>query len=184
MKHHYNYVVVISSLVLGGLFLLTWYQFSKETRVIINETIMTDMSQLKDIFAEIHKECVIMGFDHDKNYVDFLTVKSFVSSEVGAMNLMFPEKWQGPYVQDNPAIQGKKYEIVRVKEGYYLMPGTGVRLSNDKVMGTDIIVTPTIAIDSLLTEESGLLHEGTALCVQIATQKSPLVADMLEEEDN
>ena len=145
--HKKTVIVLVSSSLIAGLFFLTWYQFKKEARVVINQVIMEHIAQLKTIFDRIDTECGILGFDHDKNYIDFLTVTSFVSSEIGAMNLISPEKWQGPYVHDNLTVQTKKYEIVRTKNGYYIVPGTGVQLSNGKIMGKDVVITPTTDIE-------------------------------------
>lgn len=173
-------IIGVSTTLLTGLFFLTWYQFSKEARVIINKVVLADISQLKEIFDKIDTDCGILGFDHEKNYIDFLTVKSFVSSEIGAMNLIAPEKWQGPYVQDNPSIQSKKYEIVLTKNGYYIVPGTGVQLSNGKIMGKDIVITPSTDIDKLVAQADGLQYQGKSLIAPLKTHKKLLAADNQE----
>ncbi len=183
LYHKKTLVILISSALLTGLFFLTWYQFTKEARIIINQVIVGDITQLKAIFDKIDTECGILGFDHEKNYIDFLTVKSFVSSEVGAMNLIMPEKWQGPYVQDNPTIQSKKYEIVLTKKGYYIVPGTGVQLSNGKIMGKDIIITSTTDIDELINEQDGLHYQGKALFAPVVMHKRVLTADIEQEDE-
>lgn len=176
-------IVLLSSSLITGLFFLTWYQFKKEARVVINQVITDHIAQLKNIFDRIDTECGILGFDHDKNYIDFLTVKSFVSSEIGAMNLISPEKWQGPYVHDNLTVQTKKYEIVRTKNGYYIVPGTGVQLSNGKIMGKDVVITPTTDIEILLKNETGLTYQGKPLVAPIMMHKRVLVADIEQEDE-
>jgi len=175
--------LITSSCILGFLFLVTWYQFSHETRVIINQTIIEDVSRLKVIFDTINKECGIADFNHEKNYIDFLTVRSFVSSEIGSMNLINPERWRGPYVQDNLTIQSKVYEIVLTKNGYYIVPGTGVRLSNGKIMGKDIIITPTTDLDALVNEKEGLEYKGKSLVAPIVMEKKVLVADITQADE-
>ncbi len=169
--------IIISSLLLIGLFFITWYQFSRQTRVIINQIIAEDVAQLKVIFDEIHRECGILGFDHEKNYIDFLTVKEFVSNEIGAMSLILPEKWRGPYVQDNLAIQSKVYEIAKTKDGYYIIPGSGVSLSNGKIMGKDIIITPTTDVHQFVNEESGLEYKGKSLVAKIAMKNDVIKSE-------
>ena len=69
----------------------------------------------------------------------FLTnpVKSFEGSEVGSLNLAYPKKWQGPYLGDNPTFQGKAYQIIRTKNGYFVTPGDGIMLPNGLVIGRD-----------------------------------------------
>lgn len=175
--------VLISSTILGALFLLTWHQFSKETRVIVNQSIIEDVARLQTIFAAIDKDCTITGFDHEKNYIDFLTVKSFVSNEVGSVKLMFPEKWNGPYLPQNPTIQSKKYEIVEAQYGYYIVPGTGVRLGNGKVMGHDIIITKETDIDSLLNEKAGLEYKGKPLALLAWAKKNPPAVDLTQADE-
>jgi hypothetical protein len=183
LYHKRSLVILISSALLTGLFFLTWYQFTKEARVIINQVIVADITQLKAIFDRIDTECGILGFDHERNYIDFLTVKSFVSSEVGAMNLIAPEKWQGPYVQDNPTVQSKKYEIIRTKKGYYIVPGTGVQLSNGKVMGKDITITSATDIETLATQVDGLNYQGKALVAPVKMHNKALVANIEQEDE-
>ena len=183
LYHKRSLIILVSSALLTGLFFLTWYQFTKEARIIINKVIVQDITQLKTVFDRIDAECGILGFDHEKNYIDFLTVKSFVSSEVGAMNLITPEKWQGPYVQDNPTIQSKKYEIVLTKNGYYIVPGTGVQLSDGRIMGKDIIITHDSDVDQLLHNEPGLVYKGKNLIAPLVTHSKTLVADIEQEDE-
>jgi hypothetical protein len=183
LHHKKSAGVIISSALLIGLFFLTLYQFRTQARIIINQVIATDVALLKTIFDRINTDCAIIGFDHEKNYIDFLTIKSFVSSEVGAMNLMVPEKWAGPYAQDNPTIQSKKYEIVHTKTGYYIVPGTGVQLSNGMVMGKDIVITSATDIDDIANEEHGLFYQGKALVAPVTLHKKALVADIEQEDE-
>ena len=179
-----SFIIVVSSILLIGLFALTWYQFKREARIIINKVIIEDVIQLKTIFDTINQECGILNFDHDRNYIDFLTVKSFVSSEVGSMNLEHPEKWGGPYVQDNPTMQSKKYEIVRTKSGYYIVPGAGVQLSQGKIMGRDVVITPQTNMKLLMSKKGSLWYEGKPLCARVTTRsdKSPSISRQVDPE--
>ena len=61
--------------------------------------IAQEVVQLRDIFHRIHKTCVIIDFDEQKNHINFLNVEKFTGSEVGPMNLAHPEKWEGPYLE-------------------------------------------------------------------------------------
>ncbi len=175
--------LVLSSCILGFLFLITWYQFSREARVMINQTIVEDVQRLKKIFDTIHKECGIIDFDHEKNYIDFLTVKSFVGSQVGAMNLSNPEQWHGPYAQENLTVQAKLYEIVRTKHGYYIVPGNGVKLANGKIVGKDIVINQQTDIDSLVNDSEGLEFEGKALVAPVQAGKKVFVADIIQPDE-
>lgn len=99
------------------------------------------------------------------------------------MNLVWPEKWAGPYVQDNPTIQSKKYEILKTKKGYYILPGTGVQLSNGMVMGKDIVITPETDIEELINAEHGLFYNGKALIAPVMVHKKTLVADIEQDDE-
>jgi hypothetical protein len=129
-----------------------WRQESAWQDQVIHEHIAT----LHEIFVRIDTDCKIISFEHQKNYIDFLTVVKFVGSEVGSMNLAHPEKWQGPYLNDNPTFQEKYYQIVRTHKGYYIVPGEGVELSNGKVIGKDIIFNEDADIQAMMQEEHAL----------------------------
>lgn len=109
-----------------------------ESKIFADEHMTKDIEKLAQIFGTIDAECHIVRFDHQKNYIDFLNVKNFSGTAVGSMNVMFPEKWKGPYLQDTPSVFGKPYLVVRTKKGYFITPPEGTRLSNGKVVGADI----------------------------------------------
>lgn len=170
---------IILSGVFLGLFLLTigyrFYNVKTAQDVMIAE----DIQKLGDIFARIHNECKIIDFEHQKNYIDFLTVESFVGSEVGLMNLTYPEKWQGPYINDNPTMQEKYYMIVVTDKGHYIVPGDGgphcaesgnfgVKLANGKIIGRDIEFTSKSDIEAMMRDPQQLLSDAGALAVRIA----------------
>jgi hypothetical protein len=131
--------VVISTGILVTLFAMSVYQMSQEVIVQTGQVIVDDVARLKSIMDQIDARCGIIGFAHEHNYIDFLNVKSFEGSEVGAMNLANPQGWQGPYLLDNPICQGIVYEIVRTDHGYYLVPGTGVRLPDGRTIGKEVL---------------------------------------------
>jgi len=165
--------VGILLLVLGG---LAVYRLLYQTRVIVNGIIADQITQLSGIFKKINETCVITEVTQSVGHVNFLNVKSFVSSEVGPLNLAYPKEWRGPYVKDNPSIQGHVYEIVKTKQGYYIVPGTGVKLSSGKIMGKDIIITPTTDIEALITK-GPLRHEDKALAAPLPMKGKPMLFD-------
>lgn len=133
-------------------FFMWWRQASVWQDQVIHEHI----TELHDIFTRIDADCHILHFDHQKNYIDFLNVVKFVGSEVGSMNLAYPDKWKGPYLQDNPTMQEKQYQIVRTHKGYYIVPGEGVELCNGKIIGKDIIFDEKADIDAMLKDPQAL----------------------------
>ncbi len=133
-------------------FFMWWRQASVWQDQVINEHI----TQLHDIFMRIDADCHILNFEHQKNYIDFLNVVKFVGSEVGSMHVEYPDKWNGPYLQDNPTMQEKQYQIVRTQKGYYIVPGEGVELSNGKIIGKDIMFDEKADIDAMLKDPQAL----------------------------
>ncbi|HBR70208.1 TPA: hypothetical protein DIC20_02715 [Candidatus Dependentiae bacterium] len=129
------------------------------------------VEEMGQVFELINEKCGILDFEHDVNYVDFLTVGSFVGSEVGAMNLRNPQEWGGPYLQDNPTIQTKYYEIIRTNKGYFLVPGNGVKLSNGMVVGKDLIFDKETDINALIEDGTLLNKAGKPLAVAILTHR-------------
>ncbi len=155
------------AVVLALLFVFTmarlYMVYSSSTSRIVTDQI----AKLVEIFNKIDATAGIVDFEHEKNYIDFLTIKTFVGSEVGALNLRYPEKWQGPYLDDNPTIQEELYVIIKNKDGNYIVPGDGVRLSNGKVMGKDIVITYDTDIEALMRDPQALFHEGRTLAARI-----------------
>ena len=132
----------------------------------VSDSIVTHVERLGNIFKEINATAGIIGFEHEKNYIDFLTVKNFVGSEVGSMNLRKPKEWRGPYLKDNLTMQEKYYVVIVSDYGWYIAPGDGVVLSNKKVIGKDIILNAKTDLEVLV--ENGLLkHKGKPLVCKI-----------------
>ena len=183
MKHpHQLYTIV--GVIVGAAFIglsrkdmvYRWYQ-------VTARDITQDLNTLQVVFNKINKSCVISGFDNVKNQINFLTVKAFVGSEVGSMNLEKPSGWQGPYMQDNLTVQGKEYQVVHAKDGYFILPGDGVILPTRKVMGKDINVDETTEVQPLLATELMYKDKPLAVKLNIGWQNTgvPLSVDVPEE---
>ena len=136
---------------LGGMFLLTVGYYWTEQVNSINQLIKEDIHNLATILNKINTTAGIISFEHEKNYIDFLNVVKFVGSEVGSMNLKYPEKWEGPYLQDNPTMQEKYYQVVKSGKDYYVVPGLGVRLSSGQMV--DLVITIEELLDLGLAEK-------------------------------
>lgn len=175
--------VILAGMVVCSVFGFTMYQFYRQSRIATNHIIVEHMAQLHEIFQKIDATAGISEILHQRNYIDFLNVRSFSGSEVGSLNLFHPEKWQGPYLNDNFTVQGKMYEIVKTKSGYYIVPGQGVKLANGKVIGRDIIIDTTTDMEQLL-QSSDLMYEDAALAVKFPFEHhvlAPTSAVMAEE---
>jgi len=126
-----------------------------------------DLHQFVDIFERIDKDCKILNFDYTLNRINFLNVKSFVGTEVGAMHLAFPEQWKGPYLKENPMVQGQEYMVVVTHQGYFVTPGTGVRLPNGHVVGLHVVLNEGTDIEAMIKPDGALNYKGTPLAAKL-----------------
>lgn len=151
------------------LFIITFVAYWQQVRLLPEQIMTNDITQLTGIFNRINDRCGILGFQQDHTEIDFLNVIAFDGSEVGSMNLKFPSKWDGPYLRDNPTIQEKHYQIVKTKKGYFVIPGNGVILSNGLVIGKDIIIDKDTDIAELIRDKSLVDSSGKPLALPINT---------------
>lgn len=152
--------------LLIGITIFNWRgSFNRDT----GEFISQDIAHLVSIFDDINNTAGILSFDHQKNDINFLNIKKdgFVGSEVGSMNLIHPDKWQGPYEKEIPRIEEEDYIIVRTKKGYFITPGDGVKLPNGKIIGKDIILDEDADIELMMHDDQMLSYKGKALAAKI-----------------
>lgn len=149
------------------LFFLSMFMLFRQSAQVSDSVILHDVEHLHKIFETINTDCKIIDFEHEKNYIDFLTVEKFVGSEVGAMNLAYPQNWKGPYVKDNPTVQEQQYIILKNKAGYYLVPGDGVTLANGKTVGKDFVLNEKSDMETLMKDEQALKSSQGALAAKI-----------------
>ena len=154
------------------LFTLSIWMFFTYSKNVTDAFIVKDLSQLEEIFKQIDQDCKITGFDHIKNYVDFLTVKEFVGSQVGAMKMSYPKNWKGPYLLQNPTVLEQSYIVLKNKKGYYLVPGDGVVLTNGKIIGRDIILNDQTDIELLMQDVNALKSSQGLLVRKIQIESS------------
>ncbi len=174
-KNRYTFAL-ITGLLAAILFVAIIVKFLSQARVANDDMIAQQIQQLQEIFKKINDTAGIIGFRHKKQYVDFLTVKSFEGSEVGPMNLERPQKWQGPYLQENLTANGKEYQIIGTKKGFFIVPGDGVKLANGKVVGKTITIDFNTDIEALTRDPKALLSGDKALAAHITTYQNPLEA--------
>jgi hypothetical protein len=161
VKYFFNrYFPVVSTLFFAVIILVFAIRIFYSRPRIIASIIEDDVKLVTLVLEKIDAKCNILNIEDDYNEVNFLNVASFKGSQVGPINLAYPDRWEGPYLRVNPTIQKKFYEIVRAKDGYFVMPGKGVRLPHGLVMGEDIKITSETAVRPMLERESPLLYEG------------------------
>lgn len=152
-----------------------------QTKDTTAQVIVDDLARLSGIFQRIDQDCLIISFDEQKNVINFLNVGCFTGSEVGPINLTYPKKWAGPYVADNPQVQGKEYQVVLTKKGYFITPGNGVKLPNGKVVGKDIMFDENADIQAMMSDSAQLMFEGKALAAPLIL-KSKYLREMLASD--
>ncbi len=159
-------------IIIFVLVLIYLFSMRRNARVFTQNLIADDIVQLKTIFERINSTCGIIGFEHEKNWINFLNVGSFSGSEVGPMNLRNPRAWEGPYFADNPTIQEYEYQIVKIKEGWAIVPGEGVRLARGKKMGKEVVLTTTTSFLPSITPGGFLYAQGRPLGALLSLDSS------------
>lgn len=168
-------MIVAIGALLVGLLIFTGYYLYKQSKSVIDTAIADDIELLQKIFTSIDQECEITDIMHDRSYIDFLAIKDFAGNQVGALQLRYADKWKGPYVEKNPTMQGKMYELVKVKDGYVIVPGEGIRLANGKVMGKEIVLNASTEIEPYLTQSAGLEFKGRLLAARLLLRHAHVI---------
>ncbi|MFC1854276.1 hypothetical protein ACFLY6_00195 [Candidatus Dependentiae bacterium] len=147
-------------LLIAGSMVWVFYARTWDQARLINR----DIRKIASILEDIDKSCAITDVQRTRVPVDFLTIKSFVGSEVGNINLAYPKNWRGPYVRDNPSIGGNIfYDIVKLKEGYCVVPGFGATLPNGLTVGKDIKLSRRVSIKKIISPGGSLFYKGTPM---------------------
>ncbi len=158
---------VSTAFTFAFLFMLTIWLVYKYMPSYKDQIIADEIKKLNIIFQDINNNAGISHFDYLKNRIDFLNVEKFAGSKIGSMNLLHPEKWKGPYVQENPTINKKVYEIIKTKNGNFIVPAEGTILENGKIIGTDIIFDENSDIENMANDKNLLLSKFGPLAVKI-----------------
>ncbi len=186
-------ITLIDSLILLVLLALTFIMMFYTMRENTAHIIADDVAHLAQIFDRINASAGIIGFKQQKNPINFLNLGKNQIMDLGAgtMKLAHPEHWQGPYVEQNPKIQNKFYEIIKTNRGYYIVPGEGVKLPNGLIIGKDIKVDNMSNIACMVNEkgESATMYEGKSLVAgplhfigdTVNERLTPLQEDMAQE---
>lgn len=165
--HAKNFIIsLITGAVVAVLFGITAINFFYRSEIATGTQIANDIAKLKGIFDTINAQCTILSFDAQQNPINFLNVKSFEGSEVGPMNLVHPQGWLGPYLGDNPTIQGKEYMIVKTNNGYFITPPNGITLPNNKKIGTDVVLDMHADVQNLIDNKT-LVFQGKPLAAAL-----------------
>jgi hypothetical protein len=165
------------------LFLTAIANLLYESKHFVDELMVQDIEKLAQTFSAIDERCAIVTFEHQKNYIDFLNVKKFAGTNVGAMSLMFPDQWKGPYYKDTPSVFGNPYLIVRTRHGYFITPPEGTRLSSGKIVGKDIPLDERANLET--ASRTVLSYKGRPLARKISMSGTtgPMTQLILPDEE-
>ncbi len=140
--------------------------FSDRSQVLV-DVIRDDLKRIESALENIDKNCNILDILSDQAQLDFFTVEKFIGSTIGGLNLAFPKKWKGPYMAQNPTIQQKFYQIVHAKDGYFVIPGEGVRLPNRLLVGQDLKINEKVLVEPMLAKGGRLNYKGQQLGLRV-----------------
>lgn len=168
MKLGTSRLAIISTItVIAALVATVIFNFYYSSRATVGDMIVRDVQIIARALERIHKDCTIVSIDYKSNIIDFLNVATFSGSEVGPLNLLNPDRWRGPYLQDNPTIAGKEYLLVNTRSGYYVVPGVGVRLPNGNIMGSDIVIDATTDVNTFMRTSDALTFRNQPLIARV-----------------
>ncbi len=162
-----NYFVLFSSSLLLMLMVLFLFKVFNSRSSVMTAAIRNDLAIIEKALGQIDKTCNIISIRPEGGAIDFLTVEKFTGSSIGVLNLVHPRRWKGPYAKVNPSIQGRPYELVSTKEGYFILPGRGVRLPNKLEMGKDIVLSHDSAVTLMLQPGGRLNFQGQPLALRL-----------------
>jgi hypothetical protein len=183
-----HFSVFSGVLLLSLLIIFLMRVFSDRSQVLVN-VIRDDLDRIESTLEAIDHDCNILDILSSAAQLDFSTVEKFVGSTIGGLNLAHPENWKGPYMDQNPTIQQRFYQIVQAKDGYFVVPGQGVRLPNHLVMGQELKINLHVLVGPMLAKGGRLNYKGQPLGLRVkfkigdweATSPSPTSVEKVNE---
>jgi len=158
---------ILSAMFLVFVMIVGVYKIAYDRPFFKARLIAFEVDRIARILKEIDEHCNILAIRAEKNPIDFLTVRDFVSSEIGSLNLAYPLQWKGPYLRDNPTIRGRTFEIVKARDGVYVVPGQNVILPNGLIMGLDVVIDLNTNVSGMLGKNGSLTFKGVALAKKL-----------------
>jgi len=155
-----RYFPLISTVTFGLIILMFVLRFVYTRPQIVASLIENDIGMISLSLERIDARCSILKIVGDKSNIDFLNVKKFEGSVVGPLNLAYPENWEGPYLKSNPTLSGTFYQIVKAKDGVFIVPGEGVALPNDIVIGKDLVINQDLFLENHIVSGGLLSFKG------------------------
>lgn len=178
----YTIISLSMAVIVTGLVIVSLKNFYYRSELVTGMVIADDVKKIATMLEKINKDCTIIGFAHQQNPVTFLNVISFSGSEIGSMNLAHAEYWKGPYLEENPEVQGIEYMVVHTNDGYFVTPGNGVTLPNGKIIGKDIIFCETSNIGALMYDKKMLYYNGRPMAAPLSLKQQVVVLSEPDDE--
>jgi hypothetical protein len=180
-----NFKRIAVGFLLIGLFGVFLFEFGYTRRQRAAKKIVQDITELSALLHAIDTTCGIVKFASQKTQIDFLVAGKLVGSEISGMHLARPEKWQGPYLDANPTMQGIEYQIVHTKDGYFITPGDGVLMPNAKRVGIDVETNYSANIPLLSKINRGFGYDDMSFVspLDINANTMNALAEFVEEDD-
>jgi hypothetical protein len=162
-----KYFIVFSSIFLIIIFTISIIFLFLNKKYYVTKIINDDLEILHEKLARIDEDCNIINITQNPLVLDFFTVRNFQGSVIGGINLAHPKNWKGPYLSQNPTLQGKYYEIIQAKDGLFIIPGKGVKLTNNQIVGKDIMISPSSAIGNMISPQGKLFYKEKPMAKKI-----------------
>jgi len=151
-----RYFTLFSSVLFSFLLFFFIFKVYYEKPNVIASSIQEDVKSIHKALVDIDKACSVLSMRGERIELNFFTVAKFVGSEIGGLQLAYPEKWKGPYLHYNPHFQQKIYELVTAQDGLFIVPGLHIKLPNGYVVGRDFPITALTRVLPML-EAGGYL---------------------------
>lgn len=162
-KHFKKYFPFVSAFFLIIILVFFFTRVFRDKPYFATTVLNNEVSKIADALNKVDYDCSILSIENEKNPVDFLTVKTFVGSEIGSLNVAYPKNWKGPYLLDNPRFEGKLYQIIKTKQGAFVIPGDGVKLPNGQVVNKSFRINYDSDVSKMLDQGGQLNYQGTSL---------------------
>lgn len=164
MRKHFSVIAGICMVLMVALFFI---KIIGERPYFMASIVHSDVKKIGLIIEKIDQNCKITAIAGGRTAVNFLTVKKFVGSVIGGLNLMDASKWAGQYVEVNPTIQQQFYDLVQAKDGCFVVPGIGVFLPNGYVVGKDFVITSETNVAPMMQAGGFLFYKGEPLAQRV-----------------
>lgn len=188
-------VLLRTSQILGSLFIVVMTavctaHFVMYTPLWHTRLIQGDLNQIAHATYLMDHDCGLQELRTGRHPIKLLTQKTPPESVI---ELSHPENWRGPYLHKVLTLQGKPYELLKTKNGLYVVPGNGVKLPSGAVIGDTFSWCANTDMNAL-SQSGGILfyqsaplvrrvdYQGRATVVAVALpEPAQTVSDDLQE---